>query len=1763
MGRLSMTNTGRSHRLPLTAAQKGLWFAQQMDPDNPVYAIAEYLELDGPLDVPTLCTALRRAVRETEALHLRFGEDDGVPWQEVHRTGDWWPDVVDLSDEPDPDETARRRMREDLVRPLDVGGDALFRSVVFELGPERHFVYQRVHHLLLDGYGAMLILGRTTEVHDALIAGADPGPSPFGSLRGLLDEEERYRDDGDVEEDERFWAERMADAPDAVGLAGPPVRMPTELNRVTAHMPRMVAVGLQTVAREQGTGLPAALLTATAVYLHRFTGAQDVVLGLPVTTRSSVHAKSVPAAVSNVVPLRLRIRPDRPVSELLGQVARETRRVLCHQRYRYEEMRRAAGSDTTGRRLTGPSVNIMPSLDELVFAGLPAARHNLSVGPIEDLAIIVHGLNADAGIRVDFDGDPDLYTTAELEDHQQRLFHVMGAIADDASTPVGRLDVRSAKDERVSLERGTGAMRTLPDHTVAAEFERTAARTPHDPAVVAPDRHLTFAELDVRSDRWANRLARLGVGPGDVVGVRLGRHTDLPVAQLAVLKAGAACLPLDPEYPEDRLAAMVRDARPGVVLAHKETASGDTGTVLMDDPATRAAVEEGAEPRPADRPRPVTGDDLAYVIHTSGSTGTPKGVAVEHRSLLNLLYSHRERVFGPARERLGRRLKVAHTAGLSFDASWDPFLWMVDGHEMHLIDDGLRRDPQGLVAHLREQGLDAIETTPSFARALLNEGLAEVGGPTVVALGGEAVDSDLWNTLASLDHVSAHNLYGPAETVVDSLTAPIVYGVEPVIGTAVANSRAYVLDSGLRPVPPGATGELYVAGESVARAYLDRPVLTAERFVADPFTADGGRMYRTGDLVSPGPDHTLRFLGRADDQVKVRGVRVEPAEVEMVVRSGPGVRQTAVIPVGEGADTRLVAYVVVEDGSGVDEDHPVADRVRAHVAERLPAFMVPAQVVVVRELPLTPSGKLDRDALPTPSRQDSSSRRPRSERERLLCALFAETVGVEGIGVDDDFFARGGHSLLATRLIGRIRSEFGVAPAIRELFENPTVAGLARVLPEPADAGPRLEPRERPEALPLSHAQRRLWFLNRYAPDSGAYNIPVALRLRGGLDTGALRRALEDLVERHETLRTVFPLHGEEPRQLVLSPQEATLDHAMVSCPEHDLDRTLVAEAGRGLDITVETPFRVRLLRIGERDHVLLVVVHHIAGDGWSLGPLARDLAEAYEARSQDRAPSRVPLPVQYADYTLWHNEVIGEATDPDSEMSRQLGFWRDTLRGAPEEMVLPLDRPRPEHPRGRGGSVPMSLPPEAHARLSALGEQHGASLFMVLNAGLTALLTRLGSGTDLSIGAPTAGRMEPELDELVGFFVNTVVIRTDTSANPTFNDLIIRSRDAGRAAFAHQDAPFDRVVEELRPPRLGSRHPLFQVMLALQNLPIARPALGGLETSVHEGGGTEQAKFDLTLNLTEHLGPEGAPNGLLGDLEYDADLFDHETAVSIAARFTHLLGVLAEAPDTALEDAELLLPGEREALDRGATGPVRPSGPETILDAFAAQVARSPDRVAVSGGEESLTFEELDSRAEDLARLLADHGAGPGTVVATVLPRSVDWAVALLGVLRSGAAYMPVDTSYPQERIDHMLADAAPEHLLTTTDHRSRLPDHGTVLYLDALPPDTSTRAAPAGPGPRDLAYVVYTSGSTGRPKGVVVEHRSLANLFRSHQERVFEPARTAVGRHLRVAHTAGASFDASWDPSCGWCRATSCTSCRTRSGATPSGWSRSCTST
>ncbi|MFF9780498.1 amino acid adenylation domain-containing protein [Streptomyces sp. NPDC013978] len=1085
----------------------------------------------------------------------------------------------------------------------------------------------------------------------------------------------------------------------------------------------------------------------------------------------------------------------------------------------------------------------------------------------------------------------------------------------------------------------------------------------------------------------------------------------------------------------------------------------------------------------------------AYVIYTSGSTGTPKAVVMPGGGLENLLTWHARRFPG------GTGVRTAQFTAIGFDFSVQEILSpLVMGKTLVVPSEDVRHSAELLTAWLDEQEVSEL-FAPNLVVEAVAEAAAEAGRTlprlTDILQGGEALTPSA--RVRDLAHAvpgrRLHNVYGPAEThAVTTHTLPADPDDWPVsapIGRPVDHDRVYVLDSALRPVPPGVTGELYLAGAGVARGYLGQPAQTAARFVADPYGAPGTRMYRTGDLGRWNAEGQLEFAGRADHQVKIRGFRVEPAEVEAELTAHPGVVRAAAVPHCD----RLVAYLVTRDG--VD----LAD-VRARLAARLPDFMVPSAWIVLDELPLTPNGKLDRAALPAPDAPDAAGRAPRDPREEVLCGLFAEVLGAERVSIDDNFFDLGGHSLLATRLLSRIRTVLGAEISLRALFEGPTVARLA-VAVAAAECGsrPALVPVPRPDTLPLSYAQRRLWFLGRLTGGDPGYNMPVGLRLTGTLDTAALDAALADVTARHETLRTVFPEDGDGgPRQHILAPDDARPVLHRRDTTEDGLVAELAAAARHSFDLTTDLPLRAVLFRVEEREHVLLLLLHHIAGDGWSLAPLTRDLVTAYDARRAGRAPAFAPLPVQYADYTLWQREVLGDETDPASTVARQSAYWKEALAALPDELQLPADRPRPAVPALRGEAVFRTLDPALHRQLLDLARSSGASLFMVLQAALAAVLTRHGAGTDIPIGSPIAGRTDDALDDLVGFFVNTLVLRTDTSGDPTFRELLDRVREFDLAAYANQDVPFDKLVEELSPGRSLSRHPLFQVLLALQNTPEALLELPGL-TVRPEVVALGAAKFDLTFNLAErHTG--GVPQGIDAVLEYSTDLFDAATAQALTDRLISFLRHVATDPDTSITDVPVLGIGERSLVLTGwndtAHRPGREAADASLPRRVAERAATAPAAVAVTEpGGTTLTYAELDARANALAHRLVAEGVRPGAPVAVLQERSAHLVVTTLAVLKAGGAYVPLHTGYPEDRMRHVLSDTGAALLLTDDTHAAT----AARLGVSTLTPDTGPAAGRADAPevtvlPDQLAYIMYTSGSTGVPKGIGITHRDAIAL-------------------------------------------------------------------
>ncbi|KZM69085.1 non-ribosomal peptide synthetase [Nocardia terpenica] len=1251
----------------------------------------------------------------------------------------------------------------------------------------------------------------------------------------------------------------------------------------------------------------------------------------------------------------------------------------------------------------------------------------------------------------------------------------------------------------------TAAVESAAD-SVAIRFNPTG-----DPADA---RELTYRELDEASSRLARELIERGVGAGDVVGVGISRSIESVLSVWAIAKTGAAYVPVDPTYPPERIAHIVSDS--GAVLglttaAHRGALGTGTSWLELDDPVIgdRIAARPSHPISYTDRVRPLTEQHPAYVIYTSGSTGRPKGVVVTHTGLGALVVAEREH-YG-----VGEDSRVLHVCSPNFDVSVLELLLTFSSGATLVVSPPQVFGGFELADLLRRERVSHMLITPGALESVDPTGLDDL---EAVVVAGDKFGPELVGRWAREDRLF-YNGYGPTEaTILATSSAPISAGDPVTIGTPVAGVGAFVLDSRLRPVPAGVIGELYLSGPALAQGYLGRPGLTSERFVASPFgevaggSGGGARLYRTGDLVRRNEsDGSIEYLGRSDFQVKIRGFRIELGEIDNALTAHPDIDYAATIgrTLPSGA-TALVAYVLPRPGTTTDTGD-----LAAFLGESLPAYMIPAAFVVLDEIPLTPVGKLDRARLPEPTFAAREFRAPSTPVEEIVAEVFAALLvpGTDDnpgrVGADDDFFELGGNSLLAAQAAARIGSALGLRVPVQLLFEASTVAMLAERVERHAGSasGQQLRPMPRPERIPLSYAQQRMWFLNRFDPASAVNNIPVAVRLTGRLDLDALRAAVRDLVERHEVLRTIYPDLDGEGYQLVLSASDerALQEIPVIDAAESEIAALVAETVVGGFDVTAAPPVRLRVIRLGETEHVLVCVVHHITGDGFSMGPLTRDLMTAYLDRMRGGQPEWAPLAVQYADYALWQRETLGAEDDPESVLAQQISFWREQLAGLPEQLDLPADNPRPAVASAQGATVAFEIDSGVHAALNRLAHGHNSTLFMVVHAALAVLLARLSGTRDIAIGTPVAGRGEAELDDLIGMFVNTLVLRTDIDPAATFDELLREVRATDVAAFGHADVPFERLVELLDPVRSASRHPLFQVMLTFQNLAQTHLELPGLAVSGVDLT-VPLAKFDLQLAMVERIDEHGVPQGVSAAFSYATDLFDEATVADFADRFRRILRAVAADSGAVVGDLDVLAPGERELVLHEWNSPGAPVPPVTLVDLVAAQAGRRPDAVAVRFGDSALTFGELQRRANRVARALIAHGAGPEKLVAVAVPRTEELPVALLAVLVAGAGYLPIDTAYPAQRLEFMLGDAAPACVLTTTELRDQLPENTLPVVLleetGGWADTTVTDADRAVPlRPHNLAYVIYTSGSTGVPKGVGVSHRNVLELFANTQ--------------------------------------------------------------
>ncbi|WP_245677143.1 non-ribosomal peptide synthetase, partial [Nocardia acidivorans] len=1785
----------------LTPGQLGLWYAQLLDPDVPIN-VAQYLDVRGELDAAALERACGDAIREFQAVVVRLIEVDGQPRQIVDPTLPVAVPYLDLREHADPVAAAREWMHADFSAPVDLLHDRLFAGAVLHVGEEHYFFYLRCHHILLDGYGALTITMRIAERYNTLVAGGEPATIDPGAMTALVESEQRYRASAEFDADRRYWADRVH------GLEA------TTLDRRTApaapanlrfgrQLPQRVLDRINQVARERDSKTAVVLLAAFGAYLARLTDQREVVLSLPVTARTDEYTRRSAGMLSNIVPLRLAVGDDATWGDVLAGTRLELSNALRHQRYRHEDIRRDADREgqQTRRALFGPLANFMLFDLALPLAAATARYNVLTTGPVEDLSLQVYYADSDQ-VHLELEANPNLYGGDDLARHHARFTGFLERLLElDPATPLGVVPVITELEREVSLRIWNDTGRDPADFEppVAAEstlvslFAAQAARTPGAVALRyagEPALQLTYAELSGRVNRLARRLISLGIGPETMVALHLRRSPELVTALYAVQAAGAAYVPLDPDHPADRTAHIVATARPAVVLtsvADRPAGDVEAPVLVLDELALDRY--SGAPLRDTELLAPLRPSNTAYIIFTSGSTGLPKGVAVTHRGIVNRL-AWMQSEYG-----LNSDDVVLQKTPATFDVSVWEFFWPLQiGATLVVATPDGHRDPGYLAETIVRERVTVAHFVPAMLAVFLGELVAASAREMrlrMVFASGEVLPAATAQRLRALTGARLHNLYGPTEAAVDVTFHEVTdLDTEVVpIGAPVSNTRLYVLDSRLRPVPVGTPGELYLSGVQLARGYVARPGLTAERFVADPFVtpdglSDAGElMYRTGDLVRWTAQGELVYLERTDFQVKLRGLRIELGEIETVLAAQDSVRQAVVVV----RDEQLVAYLVPTRGSGTVD----VAQLRIAAAAALPSYMVPSAYVLLDALPLNASGKLDRRALPAPEPTVTVYRAPVSVVEQSVARVFGEVLEREGLGLDDDFFALGGNSLIATRVAARISSDLGCRIGVRELFGAPTVAAVAELierqfLDDDVEFGtvvPELAVRERPAVLPLSPAQQRIWFLNRFATGSADYNMPFVLRLRGELDVAALRAAIADVVGRHEVLRTVFPQIADGPCQRVLPAAALQSRAALESLADRlltdaaveefdaaelgliagtdlvaaaepiaaaDLDAELRAFASRGFDLETEIPFRARLFDIhdtdnagdadnsgksDEADFALAVVLHHIAADGLSLPVLARDLVAAYTARLAGHAPGWAPLPLQYADYALWQRERLGAATDPNSLLAQQLEYWTRTLAGAPEQLDLPTDRPRPAVASGRGGTHRLEIPAGLHSRVLETAQEHGVSSFMLLHAVLAVLLARLSGGDDIVIGTPVGGRGERDLDELIGMFVGTLPLRTRIDTRATFAELLSAVRESDLAAFAHADVPFEQLVETLNPARSQARHPVFQVTLSFTgvgNVGVELPGLlataGTLDTGV--------AKFDLSIAVTESFAGAGpgegpAPAGIQAEFAFATDLFDSASVSVLAARFLRLLEAVTAAPATVVADLPLLSPREYANLTTRTGGPATATG--LLPDVLAEAAEADPDDIAVCDERRAVTYAELDAASSRLARVLIDRGIGPDDLVAIGVPRSIEQVTAVWAVIKSGAGWLPVDPAYPVDRITHMVTDSRAVLGLTTAAARAALPGPLPWLLLDdpefrracaAFADDQITDADRVRPlHAQHIAYAIYTSGSTGLPKGVLVTHESLVSLAAEQTVHYFgHPG-------ARVLSVASPSFDIS----------------------------------
>lgn len=1717
----------------LSPMQQGMLFHSLYSPEAGVYSEQVSCRLKGHLNIAAFERAWQTVLDRHPILRTAFiWEDLDEPVQVVYRqvkipfTSLDWRGL-------DPDQRNKQLselLQAELKKKFDLSQAPLMRFTLIQEADDSYRLVWNHHHLLIDGWSMPLLLDEVFAFYEAYCNGSTlqrPLPRPFRDYIAWLQEQDRNQA-------ERYWRDQLRGflSPTPIGQIGKipqPIQLEDDYGRDKIMLPKAESDALAEFSRTHQITMSTLVQAAWALLLGLYSGEDDVVFGATVSGRPAdlPGAEQMLGLFINTLPVRVRFQGDQPLLNWLKSLQLQLSEM---RQYEYCSLTEIQGWSEVPRNL--PLFQTI-----LVFENYPVtetldqSQRSFAIEEFEFFSrtnyplTVVASPGKQLGLEMAYDKARFDRTTIVrmLNQMQQVLTNFLSSF----DKPLSQLDFLTETERSQLLVEWNETKTDFPSYRCVHElFEAQVTNAPEGTALIFENQQLSYQQLNQRANQLAHFLRKLEVGPEVKVGICLERSIEMIVAILGVLKAGGAYVPMDSTYPKERLGYILEDSHVSILISHSKLSSvlpeTSIKTIHID-----ADWEKIAQERDDNLDNLAFPDNLAYVIYTSGSTGKPKGTLLTHRGLCNFVT-----VFN-ADLKIGPNSRMLQFASIGFDASVaEIFPPLVAGGTVVLARQETLLSVAELHQLLRDTEVTLATLPPSLLAVLDPEGLPAFQDVMSV---GEACTPEIvqrWSRGRNF-----WNGYGPTEVTIGASWNKVKQlpptATHVPIGKTIGNKQIYLLDKYLRPVPVGVPGEIHIGGIGLARGYLNRPDLTAEKFIPNPFSSEpGARLYKTGDLAQYRADGTLEFIGRVDHQVKIRGFRIELGEIEAVLNSHAAIHQAIVIPTDDPlGKKRLVAYFTTKPDV---EQVPSVTDLHRFLKNKLPDYMVPAAFVKLESFPVTSSGKVDRRRLPAPDEGQISIGNemvaPRTATEELLAGIFTQVLGIDRISIHDNFFELGGHSLLATQLLSRIREMFAVPMELREIFESPTILALGRKIDDyrlSAQGIPVVPMRSVPRTgdLPLSFAQQRLWFLDQLAPNSAFYNIPTALRLTGSLNESALIKSLETIIERHEALRTTFPEQDGKPYQYIAThlplPLEKT-DLTALDPAQRELEimRLAEEEARRPFDLAHGPLLRIHLVKVADQDHVLLFTMHHIISDAWSVGLLIKEVATLYQGLVTNRPVSLPELPLQYADFAYWQrNWLQGQV------LEAQLDYWRNQLHGAPPLLELPTDRPRPAVQTFHGRTIQYSLPKQMADALKDISQQEQVTLFMTMLAAFQTLLARYAGQNDISVGTPIANRNRVETENIVGFFVNTLVLRTIIEPEDTFRELLSKVREVALGAYAHQDVPFEMLVDALHPQRDLSHTPLFQVMFVFQNAPAQQLKLTDLTIApIQAESGV--AKFDLSIILSEH------PEGLAVGFEYNTDLFDQSTIERMFKNFSVMLQGIIDDPDQVVWRLPLLASEEQRLMlvEWNETTAEFPSD-RCVHELFAELARQNPEAIAATYQGQALTYGELNRRANQLGRHLQSLGVGPDIPVGICMERSLEMVVGIMGTLKAGGAFLPLDPVYPPERLAFMIEDSRIPVILTQQAIMANLPNNGaTVVPLDSewqsIAEKYSDEDLPIITTPDNLAYVIYTSGSTGKPKGTILGHRGLCNLAKA-QQQAFD-----IELGTKILQFSSLSFDAAvWE--------------------------------